>query len=147
MSVLRDGAGDKHKLLLAAGNLRVRAPGQVANAHALQRCVRALHMLLARRADNSQVMPGAHDDHIKHAVVVHGRVRLRNIGDFLRTLTDVQLAQVLPIHQNAARISAVQTQNALEQRGLSHAVGTQHVHQRSIGNLQIQVKQHWMVAV
>ena len=92
-------------------------------------------MLLARRADNSQVVARAHDDHVKHAVVIHRRVRLRNVGNFLCALTDVQLAQVLPIHQNATRISAVQAQNALEERRFPHAVGAQHVHKRSIGNL------------
>lgn len=73
--------GNEHELLLAAGDLRVGAMGQVLDADAGQRLVGSPQLGLPGRGERLQVVAAGHEHHIDHFVVVHRRVRLGNVGD------------------------------------------------------------------
>ena len=147
LRVLRERPRDEHELLLAAGDLRVGAMGQVLDADAGQRLVGSLQLGLAGRGEHLQVVARGHEYHVDHFVVVHRRVRLGNVGDLASALPHRKRAQILPVHQNRAAIVRGKPQDTAEQGGLANAVGPEHVHEAPVGNGKRKVVQDLAASV
>ena len=147
LGVLGQRPGNEHELLLAAGDLRIGAMGQVLDADAGQRLVGSPQLGLAGRGEHLQVVAAGHEHHIDHFVVVHWRMRLGNVGDLAGALAHRKRAQILSVHQNRAAVVRGKPQDAAEQGGLAHAVGPEHVHEAPIGNGKREVVQNLAASV
>ena len=147
LGVLGQCPGNEHELLLAAGDLRVGAMGQVLDADAGQRLVGTLQLGFPGRGEHLQVVSRGHEHHVDHFVVVHRRVRLGNVGDLAGALAHRKRTQILPVHQNRAAIVRGKPQDAAEQGGFAHAVGPEHVHEAPIGNGERKVVQNLAASV
>ena len=140
--VLRQRPGDKHQLLLATGDSRRRAMRQAGYAHALESLPSALHLVGARNPKGARLRSGAHKHHVEHAVVIHGLVRLRNVGYRAGTLAHAHLAQVAPVDSDRAGIAVLKAEHAAKQRRLARSVGTQYVDQAAVWKVKVNVPQH-----
>ena len=141
LRVLRQGSGNERHLLLAARDLGIGAMRQMGDADLVERLHRAVLVGLARVVEQTQVGSGAHEHDVDDLVVVDARMRLRDVGDELGALADGHLPQVAPVDQDLAGVVGVEAQDAAEKRRLAHAVGTQHVDKRAVGNGEADVVQ------
>ena len=126
LTLLRQGTGEEHALLLPARELPDLPLGEIAHIDARQRCRDLFPVDGARHAKKVHVAEAAHHHHIldQHREIPVDLLGLRHIGDLVLPLC---LSAVLPENGNFTRGQGHEAHDRLENCGLSGAVDT---HQR-----------------
>jgi hypothetical protein len=112
--ILRERAGDKRELPLAAADARVLDLGQPGDAERGQRFERLGTILLGRRRKQGQMRSAPHHHHVDDPEGKVGGVRLRHIGDASRDLASRQLVHRPAVEQHFAGLGGQQAKEGLE---------------------------------
>ena len=123
--LLAQRPGNKHHLLLAAGQLRKAAGRQMGHTQLLQRGHGLLLLLSGGGAERRQLAGQAHQRRIQHGVTEGGAVYLGDVGDMRRQRPLIQRPGVPSVQQDGAAVVRQAAEDTAKQRALSGAVGAE----------------------
>ena len=128
---LRDGACNDSELALTAGQPRDVAVGEITDAEFLQGLACNGAIFASRTFEDPSVRRASHQHEIKRRVGEKAALRLRHVGDAARDLHAGKVREIIAAERDTPALCRQQSEQRLEQRRLSAAVGAEQAKHRA----------------